>query len=458
MKTGKDLWGQILPLFFRSFGDYKSPLAVYATIPFIFIWGLNEFAVRLTSVFFAVLTIIAFYFLGKIVQSKYFGLILASLFAICPWAIHMSRINWEGQNVFIFLLVLAMITLYKKNKSKRYFLPFSILMGLATYAYSPSKIICPLLFIFVILTTKNSWKRKGAYIIIYIALLIPLIISSINGASLARWNQVSLFNNNASELSPVKKFVKSYLLHFSLEYLFTEGDIGMQGQKTTRHSIRGIGELYLWQAGLIVLGIYYIIKKKKFIGTTLFLLLLYPIPSSLTIDLTPQATRSYVGIIPLTILSAFGLWFVFEKLTKTKKIYLYLSICLTILGGGISLVHYCVLMQQYPQYAADIYGWQYGPKEAMEYFLENKDQYDEIYLSNAFNSPEIFLLFYDPQKLCKQCHILRSQISNNIIDKKLLFAFRPEEISNVPKDKFIVKKTVYYPNNKEALVIGEFTR
>src|SRR5689334_16268177 len=47
LKTGKDEWGNFLPLSFRSVGDYKAPILIYLTVPFIALFGETEFAVRL---------------------------------------------------------------------------------------------------------------------------------------------------------------------------------------------------------------------------------------------------------------------------------------------------------------------------------------------------------------------------------------------------------------------------
>lgn len=49
LKTGRDQWGQFLPIVLKSFGDYKSPLYAYLTIPSILIFGLTKFAVRLPN-------------------------------------------------------------------------------------------------------------------------------------------------------------------------------------------------------------------------------------------------------------------------------------------------------------------------------------------------------------------------------------------------------------------------
>src|SRR3989344_1300457 len=63
--TGKDEWGQTFPLVFKSFSDYKPGLYVYLAIPFVWLLGLNELAVRLPSVLLGSFSIILIYLLAK---------------------------------------------------------------------------------------------------------------------------------------------------------------------------------------------------------------------------------------------------------------------------------------------------------------------------------------------------------------------------------------------------------
>src|SRR3989344_7686229 len=57
LSTGKDSWGQQLPLMLRSFGDFKLPLYSYLAIPFVAVFGLNVFSVRLVSAIFGTLAV-----------------------------------------------------------------------------------------------------------------------------------------------------------------------------------------------------------------------------------------------------------------------------------------------------------------------------------------------------------------------------------------------------------------
>jgi len=63
LKTGRDEWGQFLPLHFKSYGEYKLPAQIYASIPGIAIFGLNEFGVRITPVIYGTLTVLLLYLL-----------------------------------------------------------------------------------------------------------------------------------------------------------------------------------------------------------------------------------------------------------------------------------------------------------------------------------------------------------------------------------------------------------
>src|SRR5579859_5044425 len=65
LKTGRDEYGTLLPVIFKSFGDYKPGLYVYLAIPSVATFGLNEFAVRLPSVIGGVMTVYLVYLITK---------------------------------------------------------------------------------------------------------------------------------------------------------------------------------------------------------------------------------------------------------------------------------------------------------------------------------------------------------------------------------------------------------
>ena len=65
LKSGKDEWNQFLPLHFKSYGEYKLPAQVYISIPGIYLFGLNEFGVRITPVIYGTVTVFIMFFLWR---------------------------------------------------------------------------------------------------------------------------------------------------------------------------------------------------------------------------------------------------------------------------------------------------------------------------------------------------------------------------------------------------------
>ena len=70
LQTGRDEYGKIFPLIFKSFGDYKPGVYIYLTIPFIAIFGLTELSVRLPSIILGSLLPILLYLLITTLNPK----------------------------------------------------------------------------------------------------------------------------------------------------------------------------------------------------------------------------------------------------------------------------------------------------------------------------------------------------------------------------------------------------
>lgn len=465
LNTGRDQYGARLPIFFKAFGEYKSPIQLYSTVPFVLVFGLNELATRLPSVVYGLLSLAALYLLVKELfpqDNENLSLALLSLvfLTISPWAIHMSRVALEGLMAFVFFTTLGLY-LFLKAQHWPAFLPFSIIVFvLALYSYFPARIFIPLFGIGLLVLYHQfffSHKREtGISLFVLILILFPVVRSAFSPTGLSRWQQINIFSHPPRRETIVYHIAHNYLLHFSADFLFLKGDIDMPGQFITRHSVRGLGELYVFQLPLVVVGLYVLAKRKNKISLVLlWWLLLYPVGSMFTIDTSPQATRSIIGVIPFQILSALGAGF-FLRLISPLKRWLYL-VCIG-LGSAIILFSFAQYLSlyfvSYVNYASDYWGWQYGARSIMEYFLAHKSRYDEMYMSpNGFNSPEIFITFYDPANNCKgKCRV--GNLDNYHSEKKQLFVIDANHL-NFRKLRIHIVQIIYYPNNQPAYFIAE---
>jgi len=164
LQTGCDEYDQRLPLFLRSFNDYKPALYAYLVIPFINLFGLNVFAVRLPAAILGTLAVLLTYWLVKEMFSRhtseeYFahlaGVTTAFLLAISPWHIQFSRVAFES-NIGLFFNILWVL-LFLKGLRRPWLLIFaSFFSGLNLYVYQAEKVFTPLLVLTMILI----WRKK----------------------------------------------------------------------------------------------------------------------------------------------------------------------------------------------------------------------------------------------------------------------------------------------------------
>ena len=114
-----DEHGEFLPLArFIAFGDYKPPGYVYAIVPWSYLFGLNEFSVRLPSMIAGFLMVVITYFLTlKLFQKVKMALLSSFILAISPWALQFSRAAFEA-NLAAFFNLTAVYFFFSSHKKK----------------------------------------------------------------------------------------------------------------------------------------------------------------------------------------------------------------------------------------------------------------------------------------------------------------------------------------------------
>ena len=72
IKTGRDQFGDLLPVTFRSLDDYKPPIYEYLTVIPVSVFGLTGFAVRLPSALSGIGMVFLLYFFAGILFQNIF--------------------------------------------------------------------------------------------------------------------------------------------------------------------------------------------------------------------------------------------------------------------------------------------------------------------------------------------------------------------------------------------------
>lgn len=430
LKTGRDEYGQIMPLIFKSFGDYKPGVYVYLTVPFIFLFGLNEFAARLPSILIGSLIPLAAYFVIKesLQENKEkIALITTFLMSISPWAINFSRGAWEA-NIAFFEILLAIFFFLKAKSEKIYYLYFSIfLLCLSIYTYQSAKLFSLLIFLSFLYAKKDILKtRKKVFLfisIVFIATLVSSLINSETRSRLAYLNQFSYPRKPEQILQLKKEEVGSipfqmvffhsetleyfkivfsrYLSYFSPKFLFVDGP------PDGRQGVLGYGMMHIFEFPFLILGLVYIIRKRIFLNRILFFWILFaPIPAALSRDLL-NTTRSLPLIVGLEFLVAVGIYYFYKSIYKNPfKTAFFTSILFFVAFFNLGFY----LDRLFVHSKFDAYkDWLGSYKEAILYAKDNERNYKNIIFTTAYNEPYIFYLFYtkyNPSSFQKQANLI----------------------------------------------------
>ena len=169
-QTGRDEWGEKLPLLFRSYGEWKSAVYIYVLVPFIKVFGLNAWAVRLPSAIAGILAVYLTYLIGRRLYSDKVGLWAAFFLAVSPWHVLLSRPAFEA-NVSLTLILAGLY--YFLRSSTNYDLRSTILsalfFGLAPHTYNSAKVVVPFLAIYLIWQSKLYKNLK--YLLVFLGML-----------------------------------------------------------------------------------------------------------------------------------------------------------------------------------------------------------------------------------------------------------------------------------------------
>lgn len=111
---------------------------------------------------------------------------------------------------------------------------------------------------------------------------------------------------------------------------------------------------------------------------------------------------------------------------------------------------------KYPQYSSDFWGWQFGAKDIVKYFVSEQSKYDELIMAPEFNAPEIFFKFYSPNN-CIKCKVGLPDQSYNP-NLKQLFAVTSYYLNNHQEFRLSIQKNIFYPNGTIAFQVGEIVQ
>ncbi len=393
LKTGKDATGESYPLTFKM-GAGRPAGYVYASIPFVYLFGPSEWGVRGLSILSSLGIIVLMYFLGKNIFTEKVGLIASFMSSISLWDIYLARGGFEAH--FALFLALLGITSFIYGK----YLPWAVSWGLATLTYPTFKLTLPLMFL--ILTSfvgfKSVFKNKvflGSLIILMIFGIVNL--REIYMGSEERFSKINIFSEDNLKQQIVQRInqerffstlpegvkpffynrpfeysrilIENYVDNFSHRFLFLRGD------GNPRHNPGEWGMLYVVELPLLLIGIVYLLKERK---RELFLItswiLIVPLATMLIVD--THGLRNGFMLPALILISSYAL----VKLPKKLSI-LFIILIIIQLGFVLQRIYFLA-----PNKFADF--WSAEAKKASLLAIKINDDQKEIVLSTKIDNIE----------------------------------------------------------------------
>ncbi|MBR5288208.1 MAG: glycosyltransferase family 39 protein [Clostridia bacterium] len=180
LRDGMDSWGYRFPVYLRAWGSGMNALQSYLMMPFIALFGLKTWVVRLPQLIVACASLLAFYALMRRIAGRRAALTGLFLLVISPWHIMLSRWGLES-NLAPGFLLFGMLFFVKGAEDSRWYVLSGLFYGLSLYAYATIWPVVPamlaMLLIVLIYTRKIAPDRYVcAGVGVLFLLAVPLML------------------------------------------------------------------------------------------------------------------------------------------------------------------------------------------------------------------------------------------------------------------------------------------
>jgi 4-amino-4-deoxy-L-arabinose transferase-like glycosyltransferase len=287
-QTGRDEYGYRFPLYFRAFGEYKSPVFIYILSAVFWLTGPSILAARLLSAIAGFVAAVLFGILAcRLARRRDVGLMVFLIAALTPWLFEVSRLVFE---VALLPAIIGLFLLLLQHAAKRgtWSWPgaagLGVLLGLMAYTYSVGRLLAVLLALgLAFFVTRQRWRMVVLTWVVFGFTLLPLAVFTVRhpGALSERFKFVSFVKPGDTRSRIAIRFVQNYVENFSPRRWLAYGD------PEPRHHLPGMGSLLIGAVALSALGLIVVLlrhRRDAWWRFTVYGLLVSPIPAALTLD------------------------------------------------------------------------------------------------------------------------------------------------------------------------------
>jgi 4-amino-4-deoxy-L-arabinose transferase-like glycosyltransferase len=229
--TARDEDGALMPLFFRSYGDYKSPLYPYLLAGIFRVTGPHKAVARWLSAVLGALAVLLLGLLAKRLTGRtVVAVVVVVLAGLTPWLFELGRVALEvsTQPLLITLLLLSLHRAWRRRTwTRREGVLAGLLLGLLLYSYTGNRLLAPLLAAaLVVFAGRGRWRWLLAAWGTFAALLVPFGIYTLrhSGALTARYGATTIAREGHSHAWVVLQAIANWFHDIDPWFWATSGD------------------------------------------------------------------------------------------------------------------------------------------------------------------------------------------------------------------------------------------
>lgn len=396
LQTGADRWGVHLPVYFINWGAGQNVLYSYLSIPFVALFGLDRFSVRLVSLFLGILTLPLLYVTVRRRLGEGTALAATALLAILPWHVMISRWSLES-NLLPFFLLLGIYTLSRaleSNPARRWVILALVPWALSLYAYALAFIVVPIMLGLIILlyriVIRENYETWIVGVTVFAVIAFPISLFMLKNFVLHDVMPIERFlpfgipflpsTRFANVSSPIPgRWVNNFFFLLS----------GMQ-EGDDRNALVGHAPLFLILIPAGLLGVRDWLNSRR---AELFLLwFAAAIPILFLVDAGVARFNSI--ILPLLVAAAWGIVKLSSALSsaKRKRTVLVSGLCVLVAIQAISFVYdYFFVFPTDPDYEL---AYVKNIDRAISTGAASAEASEPILLSSGMELSYIFAAFY----------------------------------------------------------------
>ncbi len=176
LRDGMDTAGYRFPVYLTAWGSGMNALETYLMLPFVALFGLKTWVIRLPQLLTGILSLPALYGVVRCVRDEKQARVTMLLLAICPWHVLLSRWGLES-NLAPGFLLFGLYFFLRGLEDSRFYLPAGLFYGLSLYAYATLWPFVPLLLGLSLLYAAVHGKLRFDRQLLFGGLILALLAS-----------------------------------------------------------------------------------------------------------------------------------------------------------------------------------------------------------------------------------------------------------------------------------------